>query len=47
MPEFLALYGTEEQREHALVAARRPSGFVCPTCGVTESRMSLRSQGRL
>ncbi len=47
MPEFLARYGTEEQCEQALIAARWPSGFVCPACGVTESRTTFRRQGRL
>jgi ribosomal protein L37AE/L43A len=31
--EFLALYGTEEQCEAALLQARWPDGFVCPQCG--------------
>jgi Zn ribbon nucleic-acid-binding protein len=30
--EFLQRYGTEEQCEAALEAARWPSGFVCPRC---------------
>lgn len=30
MPEFLKLYGTEQQREQAVIAARWPHGFVCP-----------------
>jgi len=47
MPEFLALYGTEQQCEQALVAARWPSGFACPVCGVMESRTTFRRQGRL
>jgi transposase-like protein len=47
MPEFLGRYGTEAQCEQALVAARWPSGFVCPVCGVMESRTSFRRQGRL
>jgi Zn ribbon nucleic-acid-binding protein len=32
MFEFLRRYGTEEQCEAALEAARWPSGFVCPRC---------------
>jgi len=47
MPEFLDRYGTEERCEQALVAARWPSGFVCPACGVMESRTTFRRQGRL
>lgn len=47
MPEFLARYGTEEQCEQALVAARWPSGFVCPACGVMEARTTFRRHGRL
>jgi transposase-like protein len=31
--EFIALYGTEEQCEAALLQARWPDGFVCPECG--------------
>jgi transposase-like protein len=46
-PEFLALYGTQEQCEQALVAVRWLSGFVCPACGVMESRTTFRRQGRL
>ena len=30
LPEFMDRYGTEEQCEQALVAARWPGGFVCP-----------------
>lgn len=47
MPEFLECYGTEEQCEQVLVAARWPSGFVCPACGVTQARTTFRRQGRL
>jgi ribosomal protein L37AE/L43A len=47
MPEFLGRYGTEERCEQALVAARWPSGFVCPACGVIESRTTFRRRGRL
>jgi ribosomal protein L37AE/L43A len=47
MPEFLERYGTEERCEQALIAARWPSGFVCPACGVTQARTTFRRQGRL
>ncbi|MCB1958628.1 MAG: transposase, partial [Rhodocyclaceae bacterium] len=40
LPEFMDRYGTEEQCEQALVAARWPGGFVCPVCGVMQSRTS-------
>jgi transposase-like protein len=33
MPEFLQRYGSEEQCEQALQAARWPQGFRCPKCG--------------
>jgi transposase-like protein len=46
-PEFVDCYGTEEHCEQALVAARWPGGFVCPSCGVTQSRTSFRREGRL
>ena len=32
LPEFLRLYGTEEQCEAALEKARWPDGFRCPRC---------------
>jgi len=47
LPEFLDRYGTEERCEQALVAARWPSGFVCPACSLAESRTTFRRQGRL
>jgi transposase-like protein len=47
LPEFLDRYGTEEQCEQALIAARWPSGFVCPACGGMQARTSFRRQGRL
>ena len=47
LPEFMDRYGTEEQCEQALVAARWPSGFACPVCGVMQSRTSFRREGRL
>ena len=33
MAEFLNRYGSEDQCEAALVAARWPQGFACPACG--------------
>ena len=42
----LERYGTEEQCEQALVAARWPGGFVCLVCDV-QSRTSFRREGRL
>ena len=47
LPEFMDRYGTEEQCEQALVAARWPGGFVCPACGVMQSRTTFRREGRL
>jgi ribosomal protein L37AE/L43A len=47
LPEFMDRYGTEDQCEQALVAARWPDGFVCPACGVMQSRTSFRREGRL
>lgn len=36
LPEFLRLYGSEEQCEAALEKARWPDGFRCPRCGSHE-----------
>ena len=47
LPKFMDRYGTEEQCEQALAAARWPGGFVCPACGVMQSRTSFRRDGRL
>ena len=47
LPEFMDRYGTEEQCEQALVAARWPGGFVCPVCGFMQSRTTFRREGRL
>ena len=35
LPEFVARYGTREQREQVLFSWRWPRGFVCPECGQT------------
>ena len=47
LPQFMELYGTEQQCEQALIAARWPSGFLCPRCSSTQARTSFRRQGRL
>ena len=47
LPEFMERYGTEEQCERALIAARWPSGFVCPECGGMLARTTFRREGRL
>lgn len=47
LPDFMKRYGTEEQCERALIAARWPSGFTCPACGLMESRSMFRRAGRL
>ena len=47
LPEFMDRYGSEEQCEQAMIAARWPSGFVCPQCGVMQARTTFRRLGRL
>ncbi len=47
LPEFMNRYATEEQCEQALIAARWPSGFVCPLCEARRSRTTFRREGRL
>ena len=47
LPRFMELYGTEQQCEQAVIAARWPSGFACPACGLMEARSTFRRQGRL
>ena len=43
LPEFLALYATEEQCFDALFKWRWPEGFQCPECGCTKScRLTTR-----
>ena len=37
LPEFLELYGTVAQCEQAVLAAGRPQGFLCPSCGYHKS----------
>lgn len=46
MPEFMALYGTDEQCEAAVCGSRWPDGFACQHCGGRDSS-SFRRQGRL
>ena len=47
LPEFMDRYATESQCERALIAARWPSGFVCPACGLGQARSTFRRDGRL
>ncbi len=47
LPDFMKRYGTEDQCERALIAARWPAGFTCPACGLMESRSTFRRAGRL
>ena len=43
LPQFLSIYGTEEQCFDALFAWRWPSGFRCPECGCTKNcRLTAR-----
>ena len=37
LPEFMNLYGTEEQCFNALFQWRWPDGFICPKCGGEKS----------
>jgi transposase-like protein len=46
MSEFMSRYGSDDKCEAALLAARWPSGFVCPACGGS-ARTSFRRSGRL
>jgi predicted RNA-binding Zn-ribbon protein involved in translation (DUF1610 family) len=46
MREFLDLYGTEQQCQEALQAARWPKGFVCPECGGIARTSFVRGQLR-
>jgi transposase-like protein len=47
LPQFMERYGTEEQCEQAVIAARWPSGFTCPACGLRQARSTFRRHGRL
>ncbi|GAB1413870.1 MAG: IS1595 family transposase [Rhodocyclaceae bacterium] len=46
MTEFLDRYGSEEQCEAALAAARWPEGFRCPACGAAEHGTFVRGRRR-
>jgi ribosomal protein L37AE/L43A len=46
MAEFVKLYGSEDQCEVALIAARWPSGFACPSCGSAAHRIFVRAKRR-
>jgi transposase-like protein len=46
MPEFMDLYGTEEQCEDAVRVSRWPDGFACPRCGCGVNS-SFRREGRV
>ena len=46
LPQFHALYGTEQQCERALVAARWPHGWQCAHCGCKRSFMTRNGHGR-
>ncbi|HSL72202.1 MAG TPA: IS1595 family transposase [Longimicrobiales bacterium] len=46
MPEFLNRYGSEQQCEAALVAARWPRGFACPLCGAGAHGTFVRGRRR-
>lgn len=46
MHEFMLRYGSEEQCESALVAARWPHGWSCAHCGCTRSFPTRNKQGR-
>jgi len=45
MTQFLDRYGSEDQCEAALIAARWPQGFACPACGGGVNS-SFRREGR-
>jgi hypothetical protein len=46
MPDFMALYGTNELCEEALCTSRWPDGFACLRCGCGP-HSSFRREGRL
>jgi transposase-like protein len=47
MAEFMDLFGSEEQCEAALVAARWANGFMCPACNASPNSSFFRRDGRL
>lgn len=46
LPQFQALYGTEQQCERALVAERWPHGWQCAHCGCKRFFLTRNGQGR-
>lgn len=46
LPQFQALYGTEQQCEHAVVAARWPHGWRCTHCGCKRYFLTRNGSGR-
>ena len=46
LPQFQALYGTEQQCERALVAQRWPHGWQCAHCGCKRFFLTRNGQGR-
>ena len=46
LEQFLALYGTEQQCEQALIAARWPQGWHCPHCNCPRSVAVNQAKGR-
>ena len=46
LPRFQALYGTEQQCESALVAARWPRGWSCAHCGCKRFFLTRNGSGR-
>jgi transposase-like protein len=47
LPELMSRYGTDEQCEQPPIAAQWLGGFVCPVCGLMQSGISFRREGRL
>ena len=45
MAELMDRYGSDDQREAALIASRWPSGFACPACGRGRSSGSFLAWG--
>lgn len=43
----MALYGTQEQRESAVIGWRWPEGYVCPSCGQADASFSSFRRGCL
>ena len=47
LPEFIQLYGTEQQCEDALQKARWPQGFRCPKCHGQNASTFIRGKTRI